>query len=145
MFEGLKEKKSMVESFEALVYLVREKPARSVLYCGAIPLALLWIHRESLANAFALQVYLLTAGTFGYEPFRNNKRFVKKWWFWKAMLGGGVLVHPLFLAGMWYLDVENSSFVRSAATLMLLVFVAGVLESIILGSIVNRFRPAEQG
>jgi EamA domain-containing membrane protein RarD len=142
MFERLNEKNTFVESLEALIYLIKENPVRSVVYCGAIPLAIPWILHNSVTNGFALQAYLVTTFVFALEPFRNKKLEVKKWRFWKAMLIGGILIHPLFLYGMWYLDRTNTSFVNGAATLFLLVLVAGVLESIVLGNFVNRFLPA---
>ena len=55
----------------------------------------------------------------------------------------GAIVHPLFLTGMWYLDVTYPSFVIGGATLILLVFAASVVESIILKSLVSRFQPME--
>jgi hypothetical protein len=142
MFERLNEKNTFVESLEALIYLIKENPVRSVVYFGAIPFAIPWILHNSVTNGFALQAYFVTTFVFALEPFRNKKLEVKKWWFWRAMLIGGIPIHPLFLYGMWYLDRTNTSFVNGAATLFLLVLVAGVLESIILGNVVNRFLPA---
>ena len=143
MFERLNEKSTFVESLEALIYLIKENPIRSIIYCGAIPFAGLWIFHNSERNGFALQAYFVTTFVFVYEPFRNKKLEVKRWSFWKAMLMAGMPIHPLFLVGMWYLDRTYSSFVKGGATLFLLVFLATVLESIILGHFVDRFLPAQ--
>jgi hypothetical protein len=144
MFERLNEKNTFIESLEALVYLIRENPVRSIIYCGALPFAVLWIRRNSMFNGFALQAYFVTTFVFAYEPFRNEKREVKRWWFWKAMLMGGIPIHTLFLGGMWYLDRTYGSFVISGATLFSLVFATAVLESIVLGNFVKRFLPARE-
>jgi hypothetical protein len=141
MFERLNEKNAFVESLEALIYLIKENPVRSIIYCGDIPFGWFWIRHDSVISAFALQAYLITTLVFVYEPFRNRRLYVRRWWFWKAMIIGGIPIHSLFLGMMWHLDRTYSSFVVSGATLFLLVFVAGVLESIILGNFVNRFLP----
>jgi len=142
MFERLNEKNTFLESLEALIYLIKENPVRSIIYCGAIPFGWFWIRHDSMISTFALQAYFVTTFVFVYEPFRNKKPDVTKWWFWKAMLMGGIPIHPLFLVGMWHLDGIFSSFVISGATLFLVVFVVAVLEFIILSNFVNRFLPA---
>jgi hypothetical protein len=143
VFEQPNKGSAIFGSGGALNYLIKSNPVRFVFYCGAVPFALLWIFRGSLATGFALQVYLVTTEVFVSGPFRDQQGKVRKRWFWKTMLQCGVAVHPLFLAGMWYLDVTYPSFVIGGATLILLVFVASVLESIILKSLVSRFQSLE--
>jgi hypothetical protein len=143
MFEDSDGKNSLVESIGALVYLIKANPVRLLIYCGAIPFAVLWIVHDTRWNAFLLQAYFVTTFVFAYEPFRNKKQAVTEWRFWKGMLLGGIAIHPLVLAGIYYLDVSNSSFVESGATLFLVIFVASVLESIVLKSVASRFQPPE--
>lgn len=137
------EKNMVGESAGALLYLLRSAPLRTGLYMGALPFAVLWIFRDSVATAFAFQMYLLTAGVFVYEPFRNQLERVKQRDFWKAMMQAGLFIHPVFAAGIWYLDVTYSSFVVGGATLFLLIFSCSVLETIVLKSLVNRFLERE--
>jgi len=144
MFEDLDKKNTLGESFEALVYLIKANPASAIFYCGAAPFSVIWILRNSLPTAFALQAYLVTVGVFIDGPFRTQKQIVNQRWFWKGMLIGGIIVHPLFLIGIWYLDNTYPSFVVGTATLFLLVFITSVIESIIMGKMVDRFRPPKQ-
>jgi hypothetical protein len=143
MFEEPIKGKALSGPFSSLAYLVKSNPVRFIFYCGAVPFALLWIFRSSLATGFMFQVYLLTIGVFVDGPFRNQPEKARKWWFWKAMLQSGAVIHPIFLVGMWSLDVTYPSFVIGGATLFLLVFVASVLEAIILKSVVGRFRQVD--
>jgi hypothetical protein len=141
MLEELNRKSVFLESFEALVYLIKENPVRSLMYCGAAPFGVVWIVHNSVATGFALQSYLVTTFVFAYEPFRNERESVKHRWFWKVMVLGGLPIHMLFMTSMWYLDRRYRSFTFGGGTLFLLVFAVCVAESIMLGSIVNRFRP----
>ena len=84
MFESSDGKSSLVESFEALVVLIKANPVRCLIYCGAIQFAVLWIIHDTHWNAFALQAYFVTTFVFAYEPFRNKKQAVTKWRFWKG-------------------------------------------------------------
>src|SRR5690348_3511630 len=103
MLEELDQKNSFVESAQALVYLIKTNPVRSFFYIGSVPFGVLWVHHNSRQTAFALQAYLVTAFVFVYEPFRNEKLNVRKRWYWKAMIIGGIIMHPALMLALWKL------------------------------------------
>lgn len=144
MLEELNKKNTVRESLESLVYLVGENPIRSLLYLGAIPFAALWIAHNSFWRGFALQLYFITTFVFAYYPFRKEKEDAKKWWYWKAMLVGGILIHPALMLALWNLDGAHPDLVTGAGGLFGITFLVAVLESIMIGSIVNRYRPKYQ-
>ena len=144
MFEQVGNKSLLGESLEALTYLIKANPVSAFFYGGAIPFGALWIAHNSVRTAFALQAYCVTTLVFLDDPFRTEKENVKKWWFWKAMLGGGALVHPFVLAGIWSLDAGHPAVAARAIELFSIAAVAAALEVIILGLIVDRRRPTEQ-
>lgn len=141
MFEDLTDKNALSEFTGAVLYLVKANPALTAIYAGVIPLATLWIIRDSFATAFALQVYLITAFVFIDNPLRNQKQRAKSWFFWKRMLLVGAIIHPLLLAGIWYADLTFPSFTVGGASLILLVFICGAVELVVVNSLVDRFWP----
>ncbi len=123
-------------------YINRKKdPIAVVFYCGLIPFGLFWVLRRSLIAGFALQTYLITVVVFVFYPFEMQAHNIKQWWFWKRMLGVGVVIHTLLLAGLWLLDVNFRIFVTGTGTVFFVGFVAGVIEMIALGEMVDRSRP----
>jgi hypothetical protein len=144
MLEDLERKNSFVESVQAFVYLIKTNPVRSLFYIGSVPFGILWVRHNSRPTAFALQAYLITVFVFAYEPFRNEKQNVKKRWFWKAILIGGILMHPALMLALWNLDGAHPSLVTGGGGVFGVTFLVAVLESIMIGSIVNRYRPKDE-
>src|SRR5579863_10627773 len=99
MFEEISNKNSLGGFRESLAYLLKAGLARSIFYAASVPFAALWIVRDSLATAFILQAYLVSAYVFLDRPFLGEKQIqsVRQWWFWKAMLLGGIAIHPFVL------------------------------------------------
>jgi hypothetical protein len=144
MFEQANRKNGFFESVGALGYLVKSNPVSAIFYCGAIPFAVLWIAHNSVATAFALQAYCVTTLVLLDDPFRTERQNVKEWWFWKALLRGGALIHPFVLAGIWWLDAAHLALVTRGVGLFSVAFVAGALEVVVLGLIVDRCRPPDR-
>ena len=126
-------------------YVNRKRdPIALAFYFGCVPFAILWVWHNSLVTGFLLEAYLITMGAFVLNPFELQPQNVKQRWFWNAMLRSGAIVHPLFLAGLWYLDATHPTFVEGTGTLFLVAIMVGALESVILSSIVDRSRPIDQ-
>jgi hypothetical protein len=109
-----------------------------IFYCGLVPVGLFWILRESALAAFLLQVYVISAGVFLFYPFTIRRQNVKQWWFWKRMLLGAAVPHPLVLTGLWYVDSKYPVLVTGTGTVFFIAFVIGVIEVIVVGEIVDR-------
>jgi hypothetical protein len=125
-------------------YIAKKRdPISIVFYCGFVPFGLFWALHQSLVAGFLLQAYIVTTAVFVLDPLQMQPQNAKQRWFWKIMLRGGIAVHPLFLAGMWYLDVTHPVFVAGTGTVFFDGFVASVIEIVVLGTIVKRFRPLE--
>ncbi len=126
-------------------YVNRKRdPIALAFYCGCVPFAILWVLHNSLVTGFWLEAYLITTGAFVLNPFELQPQNVKQRWFWNAMLRSGAIVHPLFLAGLWFLDAMHPAFVEGTGTLFFVAIMVGALESVILSSIVDRSRPPDQ-
>jgi hypothetical protein len=137
-------KSRLIESIQAFLYLFGADPLRTFFYCGAVPFGIIWILRQSVPTAFALQAYCVTTLVFVDNPFRTEKRNIKQWWFWRAIFKGGAVIHPFVLAGMWRLDVDYPTVAKRGTGVFSIIVVAGVLELIILGMIVDRARSVRQ-
>jgi hypothetical protein len=123
-------------------YINRKRdPVAVAFYCGLVPFGLFWIMRQSLIAGFALQAYLLTVIVFVFYPFEMQAHNIKQRWFWKRMLVVGAVVHVLVLAGLWSLDANFQIFVTGTGTVFFVGFVAGVIEMIAVGEMVDRSRP----
>jgi hypothetical protein len=123
-------------------YINRKRdPVAVSFYCGCVPFAIIWVLHNSLWTSFMLEGYLITMGAFVINPFELQPQYVKERWFWKATLLGGAVVHPLFLAGLWFVDVTYPSFVTGTGTIFFVAIIVGGLESVVLSSIANRSRP----
>jgi hypothetical protein len=124
-------------------YVSRKRdPVVVLFYCGTIPFGILWAVRPSLGTGFLLEAYLITMGTFAIVPFETRQQDVKQRWYWKFMLRAGSLVHMPMLACLWYIDATYPSFVTGTGTLIFVAFVIAVIEMVVLGEIVDRFRPS---
>ncbi len=115
-----------------------------IFYWCAVPFSLAWIIHNSLWTGFGLEAYLITYLVFILDPFQMQKQYVRKWWYWRVMLRAGAVVHPLFLIGLWFLDKAYPELVTSSGDLFFMVSVIFVIEMIILGETVKRFRPENQ-
>jgi hypothetical protein len=123
-------------------YVSRKRdPVAIVFYCGTIPFGILWAVRPSLGTGFLLEAYLITMGTFVIVPFETRQEDVKQAWYWRIMLRTGALIHLPVLAGLWYVDATHPSFVTGTGTLIFVAFVIAVIEMVMVGEIVDRFRP----
>jgi hypothetical protein len=126
-------------------YVTRKRdPIAIAFYCGTVPFGTLWALWPSLRTGFALEAYLITMFAFVLDPFEMHPQNVKQRWYWRIMLRSGALVHPLLLAGLWYLDATHPTFVEGTGTIFLVAFVIAIVEIVVLGNIVDRFRPAGQ-
>jgi hypothetical protein len=115
------------------------------LYCAAVPFGLLWVFKQTPVAAFCFQVYLVTACVFVVGPFELQKEYVKKRLFWKAMLWGGAIIHPLFLAALWHLDMTYAQFISGkTGNVILLAFVASLAEALVLARVVTWFFQANR-
>ncbi len=128
-------------------YVNRKRdPIALAFYVGCVPFAILWVWHNSLVTGFLLEAYLITMGAFVLvNPFELQPQNVKQRWFWNAMLRSGAIVHPLFLAGLWYLDATHPTFVEGIGTLFLVAIMVGAPESGLSSvRIVDRSRPIDQ-
>jgi len=123
-------------------YVRRKRdPISIAFYCGAIPFGSAWVIHNSLWTGFALEVYVISVGSFVLLPFEFQTQDVKQRWFWEAMLRIGAIVHPLLLGGLWLLDARYPVLVTGTGTIFLVTILLGALESVILSVLVNRRRP----
>src|SRR5579872_4437763 len=106
----------------------RRNPITVIFYGGLVPFVLVYAFHQSLATAFALETYLVSVCVFVIGPFEVKKRTVRELSFWKAMLRAGAVIHPLFLAGLWYVDSTHPEFVAGVGTLFFVAFVLSVVE-----------------
>jgi hypothetical protein len=143
MFEDLNKRSRLVESLQALVYLVRSNPLTALLYCGAITFALRALLHRSPLTVFALQAYLLTFLVFVDLPFRSEKQNVGKWWLWKAFLSA-IPMHLLILAGILYWDENDRHLVTRPLVYFSVVILAGLCEGFVMSVIIDHYRPTEQ-
>jgi hypothetical protein len=109
-----------------------------IVYCTGAPFGIYWAFWRTPTAGFAMQAYLLTVIVFMLDPFQMQKEKVKQWRFWKAMLSGGAIVHPLFLAGLWHLDMTHPVFVTGTGTVFFVGIATGIVEMIVLSEIVER-------
>jgi hypothetical protein len=100
---------------------------------------------NSVWTWFALEAYIVTIGAFVLIPFDLQVQNVKQRWFWRGILVGGAVVHPLFLGGLWVLDSTYPTFVTGTGTVFFVAIVVAGLESVVLNSIANRSRPKNEG
>jgi hypothetical protein len=74
-------------------------------------------------------------------PLKFEQSSVRKRWFWKWMLLGGIALHPLILGAMWFVDVATKSGWHAAATMLTICAGGTAFEGIVLSGIINHFRP----
>jgi hypothetical protein len=117
-------------------------PVMIAFYIGSVPFGILWVFYSCLWTGFALEAYIITMCVFVLQPYDFRQKDLKKRWYWKSMLIGGALIHPLFLGGLWFLDSRFPIFVGGSGTIFLMAILLGPLEGIILASIVKRFSPS---
>ena len=126
-------------------YINRKRdPVAIIFYFGLIPFGLFWVFHRSPIAGFSLQTYLVTAIVFVFYPFEMQVQSVKQWSFWKWMLRIGAVAHPLFLAGLWYVDVTYPVFVTGTGTVFFTAFVIGVIEAVVVGEMVDHFKSNER-
>jgi hypothetical protein len=118
----------------------KRDPVAIIFYCGLIPFGLFWVIRRSLITGFALQAYVITIIVFVFYPFEMKVQNIKQWLFWKRMLQVGAPAHLLLLTGLWFLDATYHVFVTGTGTVFLTAFVAGVIETVAVGEILDRPR-----
>ena len=124
-------------------YVIRKRdPIAIAFYVGCVPFGLAWAFHQSMITGFLLEAYLITCMTFAFMPFEVYQNRAKQPWFWKSMIRKGVLVHPVFLAAVWFLDATYPAFVTGTGTIFFIGFVIGVAEAVLLGEIVDRTQPA---
>jgi hypothetical protein len=125
-------------------YVNRKRdPISLIFYGGLIPFGLIWALHQSLVTAFVLEVYLITTCVFVIGPFEVRKQRVNQPSFWKAMLRAGAVIHPIFLATVWYLDATHPAFVAGVGTLFFVAFLVSIVEAVVLETTVDHFRPED--
>ncbi len=122
----------------------KRDPASLIFYCCGIPFGLFWVVSRSLVAGFALQAYIITAAVFVFYPFEMKAKNLRQWEFWKRILRVGVPVDLLFLTCLWYVDSNYRVFVTGTLTVSFVGFVVGVIETILVGEILDRSRPDDR-
>src|SRR6185437_3975148 len=122
----------------------KRDPITIVFYCGLAPFAVAWWIRNSLATGFALEAYLITCCVFVVDPFEMRKKYVTQRWFWRIMLRAVVVVHPIILVGLWFLDKLHPVFVDGTGTIFLMAIVIAAAEIGVLAGIVKHLRPEQR-
>jgi hypothetical protein len=118
----------------------KRDPVAVIFYCGLIPFGLFWVIRRSPIAGFALQSYVISIIVFVVYPFEMKVKNIKRWSFWKRMLQIGASAHLLLLTGLWFLDATYPVFVTGTGTVFFTAFVAGVIEMVVVGEILDRPR-----
>jgi hypothetical protein len=104
MFEGSTSRNGFIAFLADFVSLIKAYPTVALTWGGSIPLwAYFFVRGPLWTAAFALQAYFLTMYLLVDKPFRIDKRSLREWWFWKAMLCC-IPVHVAILAGLFYWD-----------------------------------------
>lgn len=116
-------------------------PINIALYVTLAPFALLWAFHNTWWTGFLLQAYLVTFLVFVSLPYDTEGQNVQKPWFWKAMLRGGIAIHPLFLLGLFAVDSQYHFFVTGTGTVFFTAILVGPAEAIILRQYVKRYIP----
>ena len=122
----------------------KRDPAAIIFYCGLIPFGVFWVVHRSVATGFALQSYSIAASVFVFYPFEMKARKLKDWPFWKRMLRVGVPINVLFLLGLWFLDTHFPIFVTGIVAVTFTSFILGVVETVVVGEILDRSRPDDR-
>ena len=105
------------------------------------PFSLFWIFHRSLLAAFLLEAVVITIVSFVFGiKIQKQWQNIRRPWFIKSILISVCLVHPLFLAIAWYLDVNYPVLVTGWGSIFVTGFVAGVIEMIIVGEMTKYFR-----
>ena len=122
----------------------RRDPITVIFYCGLAPFAVVWWIHQGLATGYALEAYLVSCCVFIVDPFEMRQEYVKQQWYWRIMLRAGLIVHPLVLIGLWFVDKSHSVFVDGTGTIFFMALVISVAETAILRQIVEHYRPANR-
>jgi hypothetical protein len=117
-------------------------PISIVIYCGVGVLALIWVIDPLPLFGFLIEAYLLTCVIFVTIPFEFQKQDLKKTWFWRIMLGAGVVIHLPLLVGLWFLDTAYPALLSGILPMFLVAVTFLVPEIVIFDQIVKRLRPA---
>jgi hypothetical protein len=123
----------------------KRDPVAVIFYCGLIQFGLFWVIRRSFIAGFVLQAYVITIIVFVFYPFEMKVQNLKQWSFWKRMLQVGVSAHLLLLTGLWFLDANYPVFVTGTGTVFFTAFVAGIIETVVVGEILDRPRLTDDG
>ena len=121
----------------------KREPITTAFYCAAVPFGLLWVLHPEVWTAFLLQTYTITMLVFVLDPFEVRPKRARQRGFWKPMLLSGMVVHPVLLSGLWYLDSRYHTLVEGTLTLFSVTCLFFAIELVVLGEIVDVLRPSE--
>jgi hypothetical protein len=106
------------------------------------PFSLFWIFHRSLLSAFLLQVCIISffSFVFGPDDLKGLWDNMIKLWFLKAIFVTVCVIHPLFLAVLWYLDKSYPFLIIGAGSVFVTAFIVGAIEMVVVGETTNYFR-----
>jgi len=114
------------------------------LLLGWVPFVIAWGHYNTAFTEWLVQTYFVTVMVFVNYPRWYEKRNLRRFWFWKAMLLVAVVLHPAILVAMWVVDVSTKTKWHEAATMLSVCAVAGIVEFPLLNKIVDYLRPVDK-
>jgi hypothetical protein len=135
--------RGVVTMFE---YINRKRdPITIALYLGAAPFAIAWVLHNSIWTAFALEAFLITMEVFVINPVELQGEKIRQRGYWKGMILSGMVLHPLFLGSVWFLDSKYPVLIRGTGTLFFVAIMVGALESVTINPIAARLQPKNGG
>ena len=122
-----------------------ELDAASICFVfGWIPFVIAWGYYNTAFTEWLVQTYFITVMVFINYPRQYQRKNLRKMWFWKAIMLGALVLHPVVLAGMWFVDVSTKTKWHEATTMLSVCAVAGILEFVVLNKIVKYFRTGDK-
>jgi hypothetical protein len=110
------------------------------LWIALTPFSLFWIFHRSLLSAFLLQVCFISFEAFVYGPDKELWDNVYKLWSLKAIVVTVCVIHPLFLAVLWYLDESYPFLITGAGSVFVTAFIVGTIEMVVVGETTDYIR-----
>jgi hypothetical protein len=122
-----------------------ELDAATICFClGWAPFVIAWVKYNTVFTEWLVQAYFMTVMVLINYPRVYERKNLRKRWFWKAMLCVAILLHPLVLAAMWFGDALSKTKWHDAATMLVSLSAAIIIEFAILGKVVSHFRPVNE-
>jgi cyanate permease len=108
---------------------------------GWLPFIIAWAEYNTVLTEWLVQVYFLTILIFIVYPTKYARKNVRQRWFWKAMLAVALVLHPVILVGMWFVDAWEKTKWHEATTMLSTALAALIVEALLLYKIVAFLSP----